>query len=100
MREEKTGQGCEVVIETQDLAVSYGGRKLVEGMSFRVEQGKICVILGQSGSGKSTIMRCLVGADRPDGGRVRLFGQDLTRASGRELDAIRRRFGGGFQAGG
>ena len=90
----------EAVIEVEDLKMSFGGRKVLQGVSFRVTQGQICVVLGRSGSGKSTIVRCLVGADRPEDGRVRLFGKDITHSRGAELDGIRRRFGCVFQAGG
>ncbi|MFH0963582.1 MAG: ABC transporter ATP-binding protein [Planctomycetota bacterium] len=94
--EEKAGGA---IIEVEGLEVSFGGRKVLDGVSFRVERGAIYVVLGQSGCGKTTLLRCLVGAQRAQAGRVRLFGQDITRASNAELDELRKRFGMLFQAG-
>jgi len=87
------------VIEVEDLVMSFGDRTVLSNISFSVERGSVCVIMGGSGCGKSTILRILVGAYTPDSGTVRLFGKDIVSIDRAGLDAIRKRFGILFQAG-
>ncbi|MFH8338285.1 ABC transporter ATP-binding protein [Streptomyces sp. AM6-12] len=64
------------VIEVTDLRKSYGGRTVVDGVSFAVEEGEIFGILGPNGAGKTTTVECVEGLRVPDGGRVRVAGLD------------------------
>ncbi|MGW2648319.1 ATP-binding cassette domain-containing protein [Streptomyces sp. NPDC001393] len=64
------------VIEVTDLRKSYGGRAVVDGVSFAVEEGEIFGILGPNGAGKTTTVECVEGLRVPDGGRVRVTGLD------------------------
>ncbi|MEU8973629.1 ABC transporter ATP-binding protein [Streptomyces monashensis] len=64
------------VIEVTDLRKSYGGRAVVDGVSFTVEEGEIFGILGPNGAGKTTTVECVEGLRVPDGGRVRVLGHD------------------------
>ncbi|MGV4986012.1 ATP-binding cassette domain-containing protein [Streptomyces sp. NRAIS4] len=64
------------VIEVTDLRKSYGGRAVVDGISFAVEEGEIFGILGPNGAGKTTTVECVEGLRVPDGGRVRVAGLD------------------------
>ncbi|MEU6510431.1 MULTISPECIES: ABC transporter ATP-binding protein [unclassified Streptomyces] len=64
------------VIEVTDLRKSYGGRAVVDGVSFAVEEGEIFGILGPNGAGKTTTVECVEGLRVPDGGRVRVTGYD------------------------
>ncbi|MCI3273223.1 ABC transporter ATP-binding protein [Streptomyces cylindrosporus] len=64
------------VIEVTDLRKSYGGRAVVDGVSFGVEEGEIFGILGPNGAGKTTTVECVEGLRVPDGGRVRVTGLD------------------------
>jgi ABC-2 type transport system ATP-binding protein len=64
------------VIEVSDLRKSYGGRPVVDGVSFAVEEGEIFGILGPNGAGKTTTVECVEGLRVPDGGRVRVTGLD------------------------
>jgi ABC-type branched-subunit amino acid transport system ATPase component len=64
------------VIEVTDLRKSYGGRPVVDGVSFTVEEGEIFGILGPNGAGKTTTVECVEGLRLPDAGRVRVTGLD------------------------
>ncbi|MFF5430969.1 ABC transporter ATP-binding protein [Streptomyces griseofuscus] len=64
------------VIEVTDLRKSYGGRPVVDGVSFAVEEGEIFGILGPNGAGKTTTVECVEGLRVPDGGRIRVVGLD------------------------
>ncbi|MFJ2019079.1 MULTISPECIES: ABC transporter ATP-binding protein [Streptomyces] len=64
------------VIEVSELRKSYGGRTVVDGVSFAVEEGEIFGILGPNGAGKTTTVECVEGLRVPDAGRVRVTGLD------------------------
>ncbi|KOX51179.1 ABC transporter ATP-binding protein [Streptomyces sp. NRRL F-7442] len=64
------------VIEVTDLRKSYGGRSVVDGVSFAVEEGEIFGVLGPNGAGKTTTVECVEGLRVPDAGRVRVTGLD------------------------
>jgi lipopolysaccharide export system ATP-binding protein len=68
------------VLEGRDLAKSYRGRRVVDHVSIRLEQGEIVGLLGPNGAGKTTTFYLLTGLIRPEEGRVVLDGRDLTRA--------------------
>jgi phospholipid/cholesterol/gamma-HCH transport system ATP-binding protein len=91
--------GLEPIILADDLRVSYGGREVLHGLTFEVRRGETLVVIGGSGSGKSTMLRTLVGLERPSSGHVRIKGVDIATASSRQMDAIRKRIGMAFQGG-
>jgi phospholipid/cholesterol/gamma-HCH transport system ATP-binding protein len=87
------------VIEVRDLVKAFGQRTILNGISFKVMRGETMIIMGGSGCGKSTLLRHLIGAMKPDAGTIRIFGEEITGMSEREMDGIRRRFGVLFQSG-
>ena len=87
------------IISARDLRVRYTDREVLHGLTFEVRRGETLVVIGGSGSGKSTMLRTLVGLEKPSSGRVRIKSVDLATASARELDAIRKRIGLAFQGG-
>jgi lipopolysaccharide export system ATP-binding protein len=68
-----------VQIQTENLVKRYRGRTVVDGISLSVSQGEIVGLLGHNGAGKTTTFYMVVGLVRPDGGRVLLEGQEITR---------------------
>jgi phospholipid/cholesterol/gamma-HCH transport system ATP-binding protein len=86
-------------IEANGVVTRIGGRALHDGVSFSVPRGKIVALIGASGSGKSVLLRELIGLLRPEAGTIRILGTDVWRAGEDELDALRRRFGMMFQDG-
>jgi phospholipid/cholesterol/gamma-HCH transport system ATP-binding protein len=87
------------IISVRDLRVSFADREVLHGLTFDVRKGETLVVIGGSGSGKSTMLRTLVGLERPSSGQVRINGVDLATARTRERDAIRKRIGLAFQGG-
>ena len=67
-------------LELEDLAVFYGKRRALEGVSLAVGRGEIVTLLGANGSGKSTTLRAISGLVRPARGRILYEGRDITRA--------------------
>jgi phospholipid/cholesterol/gamma-HCH transport system ATP-binding protein len=87
------------MIEVRHLRKTFGGRTVLEDVNFAVERGTVCVVMGGSGSGKSTILRHLIGAHKPDSGEIYLDGEDIAHLSERELQRVRRKIGMLFQGG-
>ena len=74
-------------LTVEDLAVDYGGRRAVEGVSLTVGRGEIVTLLGANGSGKSTTLRTISGLVKPARGRVLYEGRDITRAPADQIVA-------------
>lgn len=85
------------MIELQDVTVRFGEREILRGVDLTVAAGETLVILGASGSGKSTILRVLIGLVKPTSGRVLIDGVDVTDYSERQWNEVRRHMGYVFQ---
>jgi len=83
------------VVRARGLVKTFGegrvARRVLDGADLDVEPGEVVAVLGRSGSGKSTLLHVLGGLDRADAGSAEIAGIDVTRASERELSALRRR---------
>ena len=84
-------------IDVKDLTVAFGSHKVLDGISFQVARGTTLVILGLSGVGKSTILRCLTGLLKPTSGEVFINRHDISKMKTKELAQLRRRIGMAFQ---
>ena len=89
----------DVLISVRDLTVGYGDVALLEHVSFDVRRGEIFVILGGSGSGKSTILKHMIGLNEPLAGSVIIDGADIVTASGDARRAVLRKIGVMYQSG-
>jgi phospholipid/cholesterol/gamma-HCH transport system ATP-binding protein len=87
------------MIEFVDVKKSFNDDVVLDGVSFKIARGETKIILGASGSGKSTILKLLLGLIKPDSGRILLENEDITQMSERELEPIRRQMGMVFQEG-
>ena len=87
------------VIEVESVVTRFGAQTVHDGVSFSVARGEVVGMIGSSGSGKTVLVREIIGLQRPTGGTVRLLGTDVWSASSEELMALRRRFGMMFQDG-
>jgi phospholipid/cholesterol/gamma-HCH transport system ATP-binding protein len=85
------------VIQIRDLHKSFGDHKVLDGITIDVERGTTFVVLGGSGSGKTVLMKHVIGLLRPDSGTVFVDGIEIPRLEGRELTEARRMFGMVFQ---
>jgi phospholipid/cholesterol/gamma-HCH transport system ATP-binding protein len=87
------------MIQVIDVHRSFGQQQVLRGVNLRVNKGEILVIIGRSGSGKTVMLRVLIGLVRPNRGQVLIEDTDITQLSGRRLDRVRERFGMLFQGG-
>ena len=85
------------IVRVENLRLNINGREILKDISFEVYEGEIFTILGGSGSGKTTITKCLVGLYRPTSGKVEVFGKEVPKLSQLELDRIRKDIGYVFQ---
>src|SRR6202162_4167758 len=85
------------VISLRDVAVTYDGRRVLNGVNLDIARGETMVLLGGSGSGKSTLLRQIIGLERPQSGQILVNGVDLAKCSVGELKKVRRSIGVAFQ---
>ncbi len=85
-------------IQIVALHKRFGEHRVLEGVDLCVPEGSTCVILGGSGSGKTVLMKHMIGLLKPDGGQVRVDGVDIVPMDGGQLAALRRKFGMVFQS--
>jgi phospholipid/cholesterol/gamma-HCH transport system ATP-binding protein len=87
------------VLEVDGVVTRFGRTTIHDGVSFTVGRGEILAIIGGSGTGKSVLLREIIGLLRPTAGTIRLLGTDVWAASAAALTAVRTRFGMMFQDG-
>ena len=85
-----------VLIETRNLTKSFGGLQVLKGVDIQVHQGEAIAVIGPSGGGKSTFLRCLNLLEQPDGGDVIFEGQKINQ-KGTDVDLYRQKMGMVFQ---
>jgi phospholipid/cholesterol/gamma-HCH transport system ATP-binding protein len=89
----------ETVVEVDSIVTRFGEQTVHDGVSFKLQRGTLTALIGGSGTGKSVLLREIIGLQRPTGGRIRLLGTDVWQDSEEKLNAMRRRFGMMFQDG-
>ncbi|MCP4704152.1 MAG: ATP-binding cassette domain-containing protein, partial [candidate division Zixibacteria bacterium] len=87
------------MIEFRNVSFSYGDKPVIRDLSFYIPTGESRVIMGQSGSGKSTILRLILGLAKPDAGDIIIEDTNICGARSKVLREIRKRIGMVFQAG-
>lgn len=85
------------VLEIQDLRKSFGDNTVLNGFSMDLYQGENVVVMGRSGSGKSVMIKCVVGLMQPDSGNIKILGNELTQLDRKDLDKLRAEIGFLFQ---
>jgi len=85
------------MIKISGLKKSFGDKKVLDGVDLEIDRGRITVIIGRSGEGKSVLIKHIIGLLRPDSGRILLDGLDLTALKEKEWNEVRKRFGMLFQ---
>lgn len=87
------------MIEIKNLKKSFGKKEILRGVNLQIKEGATTVIFGLSGSGKSTIIKHIVGLLKPDSGTIIVDGQDVTGLEGKDLLELRKKIGFLFQSG-
>src|SRR5207245_9873103 len=87
------------IIEVDHLVRRFGDRAVLDSISLNVHRGETLVIMGGSGCGKSTLLRHMIGSMKPTSGSVKLFGEEITGMTEREIERVRLWFGLLFQSG-
>lgn len=86
------------MIEARDLRRSFGSHRVLDGVSFRIEEGESVAIIGRSGGGKSILLKHIVGLLTPDSGSMLINGENIAGMNERQLLQVRRKFGMVFQS--
>ena len=93
------GPAREPRISLREVSKSFAGKVVLDSIDLDVEDGESLVVVGGSGTGKSVMLKHMIGLIRPDAGQVLVDGVDLTTLTNRDLPSFRRRFGMAFQEG-
>jgi phospholipid/cholesterol/gamma-HCH transport system ATP-binding protein len=86
-------------IVLEDVRKSFGAKQVLNGISIEVPKGRSLVVIGGSGTGKSVMLKCILGLMRPDSGAIRVAGENVVGLTGAERDRYLSRFGMLFQGG-
>ncbi|CAM4184808.1 ABC transporter ATP-binding protein [Gillisia limnaea] len=85
------------VLEIKDLYKGFGDLKVLNGFNLELYKGENLVMMGKSGSGKSVMIKCMVGLMQPDSGNIKILGKDISTLSHQEMDELRTEIGFLFQ---
>jgi phospholipid/cholesterol/gamma-HCH transport system ATP-binding protein len=87
------------MIELKNIVKSFASKEVLKDVSFTFEQGKTNLVIGQSGSGKTVLLKCLLGLFEPEGGSINYDGVDIVGKSNKNLKVLRKQIGMVFQGG-
>ncbi len=87
----------EPIVVIKDLRKSFGTNHVLDGFNMELLEGENLVVMGKSGSGKSVMIKCLIGLEQPDSGTIEVMGKDISKLNDDELDEIRTEVGFLFQ---
>lgn len=88
----------ETIVEIENLKKAFGNHDVLNGVSLKIEKGENLVVFGKSGSGKTVLIKCLIGLMEADEGKIILFGKDITTLNEEELNELRKKVGFLFQS--
>jgi phospholipid/cholesterol/gamma-HCH transport system ATP-binding protein len=89
--------GSAPYVTVENLHKTFGHHKVLNGISLVVERGETVAVLGRSGTGKSVLLRLIIGLEKPDSGSVRVHGLDIAGLALDHLGGIRKKMGFLFQ---
>lgn len=93
-----TATGDQPVLVVCNLCKSFGNNRVLADFNLELKKGETVVVLGKSGSGKSVLIKCIIGLLKPDSGRIEMLGQSIPELDNEALDKIRARVGFLFQS--
>lgn len=85
------------ILEIKDLHKGFGDLKVLNGFNLVLYEGENLVLMGKSGSGKSVMIKCMVGLMEPDSGNIEMLGKDISKLNQQEMDELRAEIGFLFQ---
>jgi phospholipid/cholesterol/gamma-HCH transport system ATP-binding protein len=85
------------VVAVEDVCKAFAGHKVLDGISLHVARGETLAVLGRSGTGKSVLLRLIIGLEIPDAGSIRIHGQDISGLAMDRMGTIRKKMGFLFQ---
>lgn len=94
----KKEEGRKNAIEISELRKSFGDNHVINGFNLNVKEEENVAVLGQSGSGKSVLIKCVIGLIKADSGSIKVLGQNILNLEQTELDQIRNKIGFLFQS--
>ena len=86
-------------LELKDVTKSFGRNHVLRGVNISIEKGKSLVVIGGSGTGKSVMIKCVLGLLHPDKGSIKVDGVETSGATGKARDDLMKKFGMLFQGG-
>jgi phospholipid/cholesterol/gamma-HCH transport system ATP-binding protein len=89
--------GSTPVIAVEELRKTFGTHKVLDGINLRVNRGETLAVLGRSGTGKSVLLRLIIGVETPDSGAIRIHGQNIAGLTIDRMSEIRKKMGFLFQ---
>jgi phospholipid/cholesterol/gamma-HCH transport system ATP-binding protein len=90
-------ESCATVVVVQNVHKSFGTQRVLNGVSLEVKRGETLAVLGRSGTGKSVLLRMIIGLEKPDSGQIRVRDEDIAGLALDRLGAIRKKMGFLFQ---
>lgn len=88
----------EIVVEMEGIEVSFGKKEVLKGMDLWLKKGENLVVIGKSGSGKSVLIKCLIGLLEPDKGQIKVLGKEIAHLDNKSLNRLRKKLGFLFQS--
>ena len=98
-KEEQKPLNTDNMIVVRDLYKSFGTNHVLQGVNLELKRGEDMVVIGGSGTGKSVLIKCIIGLIKPDKGTIHVVGEDITSFNGSKLNDMRKKFGMLFQFG-
>jgi phospholipid/cholesterol/gamma-HCH transport system ATP-binding protein len=96
-REDTGEESGAPVIAVEDLHKSFGSQEVLNGVSLTVKRSETLAVLGRSGTGKSVLLRLIIGLQKPDSGSICIHGQDISGLTIDQMGEIRKKMGFLFQ---
>src|SRR5271155_3718729 len=82
--------GASAAMVLQSLHKSFGAQKVLNGLDLTVDCGQTVAVLGRSGTGKSVLLRLIIGLQKPDAGSIQILGQEITNCNLEEMNEVRK----------
>src|SRR5580693_9060195 len=97
MKRKRGDSDGDSAIVLENLQKSFGQQKVLNGINLKIAQGETFVVLGRSGTGKSVLLKLIIGLQKPDSGTIRIHGQEITDLPLDRLNQVRVKMGFLFQ---